>query len=114
VSKGIFRCYPLPWVVDEELLHEVYGLTGQSLHPLHRGQTARLTLVHRKIEIHVRIGISLELCQEFRGGGAADFVDPLYLICLVGPGKQGVEGQNLKHYAPQTPHIHFITVVPLC
>jgi len=66
----------------------------------------------REVQLHVGRHL-LELVNELLGRRAQDVVDLVNLVELIFTGKEWVERQDFKKYAPHAPNVHFVTVVAI-
>ena len=66
----------------------------------------------REVQLHVGRHL-LELVNELLRRRAQDVVYLVDLVELIFTGKEWVERQDFKKYAPHAPNVHFVTVVAI-
>lgn len=108
--QSLARRDAIVWVVDKQLLNEVYSFWAHMRDKL----WDPCPLGHmRKVEFHVG-SVLLKLLEELLGRGSHDVMNFDNLIELVVSREEREERKNLKENAAHTPEVHLVSVVAVC
>jgi len=99
------------WVMLEKLSYQINRLRTE-LFFRHEALNTR-SLYIRKLKFHVRALLFI-LFYKISRSWTDDIVNTYYLIIFIITRKQWDKGKQFKYNAANAPHIHFITIVPVC